>query len=132
METFGQSLNWGLCTVIKISAQQMQLLDAHGEANFAATLAEELVKYFPYRFGQNGVAVPFDHALACIHQGKSLGLRARGAITRYANLCTLMGVGFECTEFAINNGLAPRDGELLDPIWLDRIVPAVEQLLRNR
>lgn len=118
--------------MIKISAQQMQLLDAQGEANFASELAEELVRFFPYRFGQNGVAVPFDHALACIQHGRSLGLRTRGAITRYANLCTLMGVGFERTEFALNNSLAPRAGELLDPIWLDRIVPAVEQLLRNR
>jgi hypothetical protein len=118
--------------MLRISAEQMSVFEMQVETNFARRLAHTLIEAFPFRFVAGGVELPEEFALACARHAKDLGLRSESAITRYANLCTLIGLGFENKPFADNTGLSPTSVERLDPEWLDRIVPMVEELLRNR
>lgn len=118
--------------MLQVSQTQMALFDAQIETAFAARLGRELMRFFPFRFGVDGLGSPEVFALSCVRHAKRLGLRREVAITRYANLCTLLQVGFESNSFARSAALSPTGTEALDPAWLDRIVPLVEQMLRER
>jgi hypothetical protein len=117
--------------MLTVRADQMQALDEHIEANFAHRLADSLRAFFPFRLRGADPAVVEKFALACVKQAKALGLRSEAGITRYANLSTVIGIGFEAKPLNGRIDLAPRDDENRDPAWLDRIVPLVEQTLRE-
>lgn len=115
-----------------ISAQQMDFLNAQAEFRFARGLAQQIVEFFPLRFTEKSTGETEEFALACVRHAKSLGLLSESALTRYANLCALIGIGFETKPFAASTGLARENGEPLDPDWLDRIVPTVHDLLLRK
>ena len=118
--------------MLQIAVEQMQAMESQTEANFARRLADTLAEFFPFRFTEGASAVTEEFALTCVRHAKTLGLRSEAAITRYANLCALMGIGFEAKPFASSADLSPRADENPEPAWLDRIVPIIEQMLRER
>jgi hypothetical protein len=115
-----------------IRTEQMQALDEHMERQFARRLADSLRRFFPFRFARADDAAAEEFVFACVTHAKTLGLQTEGGINRYANICVLIGTGFEATEWGIKAGLAPREGENRESAWLDRIVPMVEQRFRER
>ena len=118
--------------MLQIAVEQMQAMESQTEANFARRLADSLTEFFPFRFTEGASAVTEEFALTCVHHAKTLGLRSEAAITRYANLCALMGIGFEAKPFAAGASLCLLTDENPEPAWLDRIVPIIEQMLRER
>jgi hypothetical protein len=115
-----------------IRAEQMQALDEQMERHFARRLAGSLRRFFPFRFARADDAAAEEFAFACVKHAKTLGLQTEGGIHRYANVCALIGTGFEATAWGIKAGLAPGEGENRETAWLDRIVPMVEQRFRER
>jgi hypothetical protein len=117
--------------MLTVRADQVQALDEHVERNFARRLADSLRVFFPFRFSAADPAAVEKFALACIKHAKVLGLRSETGITRYANVSAVIGIGFEAKPLNGRIDLAPEDDENRDPAWLDRIVPLVEQTLRE-
>jgi hypothetical protein len=115
--------------MLSIRAEQMHALDEQIEREFSHRLAHTLSVFFPSRFARLEPASVDEFALACVKRARSLGLHTEGSIARYANLCALVGIGFENTSAAANAGLAPSDTEDRDPSWLDRIVPLVQRMI---
>src|SRR5207248_3179898 len=117
--------------MLTIRAEQMRALDDHMERRFARRLAQSLRHFFPFRFARADTAAVEEFALACTKHAKNLSLSTEAGISRYANLCALIGIGFEGKEWGEKAGLAPRNWEDRDTAWLDRIVPLVEQRFRE-
>lgn len=118
--------------MLQMVIEQMDAMESQTEANFARRLAHSLAEFFPFRFAQSEPAATEKFALTCVGHAKTLGLRSEASITRYANLCALMGIGFEAKPFAAGAGLSRLADENPEPAWLDRIVPIIEQMLRER
>jgi hypothetical protein len=118
--------------MLTIRAEQMQALDEHMERQFARRMARSLHRFFPFRFPRANDTAAEEFAFACVKHAKTLGLQTEGGINRYANVCALIGTGFEATAWGIRAGLAPREDENRETAWLDRIVPIVEQRFRER
>jgi|HubBroStandDraft_6_1064221.scaffolds.fasta_scaffold2567489_2 hypothetical protein len=101
------------------------------ERQFARRLAGSLRHFFPFRFARADDAVAEEFAFACVKHAKTLGLQTEGGIHRYANVCALIGTGFEATAWGIKASLAPGEGEDREIVWLDRVVALVEQRFRE-
>jgi len=118
--------------VLTIRNEQIQLFEERFEREFAARLAAHLRKFFPFRFVGRDDAVVQDFALRCVKHAKGLGVQSERGIAHYADLATLIGIGFEATDWGISADLVPQPHENHDHAWLDRIIPIIERRLRER
>jgi hypothetical protein len=117
--------------MLTIRPEQMQAIEDRIERQFARRLAVSLRQFFPSRFAGADADAVEKFALDCTKHAKALGVSTEGGITRYANICALIGIGFEAQPWGVRAGLAPQEGENRDAVWLDRIVPLVERRFRE-